>query len=179
MLSHGRHRFDMLAIHHDIAIALALEQRNHLHAEAHFRRPETGEILAPEQMLGDTQPTSQLLGPVGFRDQGQYRVIISGAENIDDIPVLKVPEQRAAIHHTIDVLLKLGIGQGFQQTPRQRDVHPGDVFIGPEKTRNTVVRIQNLARFPWLFSQKMLEIAGGLVEIQNQGMVYDRHGRLL
>jgi hypothetical protein len=58
-------------------------------------------------------------------------------------------------------------------------MHSGDIFVRPDESRNAVVRIQNLARFPWLFSQKMLEIAGGLVEIQNQGMVYDRHGWLL
>jgi hypothetical protein len=55
-------------------------------------------------------------------------------------------------------------------------MHAGHILVGPEESGNTVVGIEYFPRLPGLSFEQMLEIAQGLVQIQDQSMMNNRHG---
>ena len=70
-------------------------------------------------MAGDVQPALQVQGAVGLGNQRQHRMVVAGAEDLEDILVLQLPEQGAAVHDSVDPFLKGGVGEGLQQGARQ------------------------------------------------------------
>ena len=116
---HWRDGLDVLAVHQDIAIAHGAQQGDELHGETHLRRPETLEVGTPEEMAGDVQPALQVRGAVGLGNQRQHRMVVAGAEDLEEILVLQLPEQGAAVHDPVDPLLKGWVGEGLQQGARQ------------------------------------------------------------
>ena len=79
---------DVLRVDHDVAVAGLRQVRDQRHVEAHLRRPEAGEVAAPEDVAADLLPARDLFVPVGLGDQGEDRVIVAGAEDLEDLLVL-------------------------------------------------------------------------------------------
>lgn len=74
---------------------------------------------APQDMACDAQPALQLLVPVRLRDQGQHRMVKTGPQDLKQLLVLEMPQQRAAVDDAINPLLKPRIVQHLQQGPGQ------------------------------------------------------------
>jgi hypothetical protein len=127
------------------------------------------EAVAVKQVPADTLPAAELLVPVGGWDQRQHRVVVGGAKDVDDTGVLEVPEQRAAVHDAVGAPLELRVGERGEQGARQRQVHPGGVLVAPQRPRNAVDRPQDLLGRPVVVGEQVLEVAGRLVEVQDQG----------
>ena len=99
------------------------------------------------------------------------------AEDIDDALILKMPEQGATIHDAVDILLEMGIREGFKKTSRKGEMHLGHILIRPEEAGDPIIRIENFAGLPRFFPKQVLEIAMGLVKIQGKRVMDDRHER--
>ena len=85
---HRIHRVHVLTVHQNVTITGLFQVRDQPHIEAHFRRPEPVELGAPEQMAGDRLPAGDVFIPVRFGNQRQHRVIVTGAENLENLLVL-------------------------------------------------------------------------------------------
>ena len=79
---------DVLAINQHVAITGPLQVRNQLHVETHFRRPEAAEMFPPEHVAGDPEPAGDLLVPIRLGDQRQDRMVVAGADNLEQAAVL-------------------------------------------------------------------------------------------
>jgi hypothetical protein len=144
--AHGGDRLDVLGINEGVPVAEPAQQGDQLVAEAHLRRPESGEAGPVEQVSSEAQPPDQLLLSVGCRDQRQDGVVVAGAKDFDHPGVLQVPQQRATVDDAVDALLEGGVGQCLQQRAGQRQMHPGDVLMPPEPAGDAIDRPQNLVR---------------------------------
>ena len=165
------------AVDEDIAVAVAFEGRDELHAKAHLRGPEPGEAGPREQMLADALPALELLVPVGSGDQRQDGMVVAGAQDADDLGVLQVPQQRPAVDDAVGAALEAGTGQGLQQGAGQRQVHPADIFVGPQRPGDPVHRPQDLPGLPLALAEQVLKVAGGLVQVEDQGEGHVRPSR--
>ena len=168
---HIVNRINIFAIDHHIAIAGALQVRNQTHVKTHFRRPEAIETVAPEQVAGNGLPAADLLIPVGFRNQRHDRMVITGAENLEQAFILQMPEHLAAIDDPVHALLKGRIGQGLQQRPGQGQMHTGNILIIPERSWHAIVGEQDFPRLPFVMVKQIIEIARRLVHIQHQSVI--------
>src|SRR6266700_886548 len=116
-------------------------------------------------MPRQVEPANDMFFPIGGRNQRQDRMIIGGAEDLDNLLILQVPKEFAAFDRAINLLLESGAGKRFKEGAGQRQMHPPNILVGPERARNAVDGKKNLLRLPWLIGQQILEIAGWLVQI--------------
>jgi hypothetical protein len=122
----------VLAVHDHVAVAAAAKRRDELHAEAELGRPASVEPVPTEQVRAEALPALQLLVPIALRDKRQHRVVVGGAEDLDDLLVLEVPKQRAAVDDAVHPPLEGGLGKGLEQRSGQRHVHAPDVLVLPQ-----------------------------------------------
>ena len=167
--AHGGDRVDVRAVDQDVAVAIAFEGGDELHAKTHLRGPEPGEAGPREQVPADPLPALELLIPVGMRDQGQDGMVVAGAQDADDRGVLQVPQQRPAVGDAVGAVLEAGTGQGLQQGAGQRQVHPAGILIRPQRPGNPVHRPQDLPGLPLALAEEVLKVAGGLMQVEDQG----------
>ena len=136
--AHRLIRLDVIAIHHDVLKAHAFQRGDHFHAEPHFRRPKAGELLAPERVAADAEPARGLLFPIGLRNKRKHGMIIARAEDFEQAGILQMPQQIAAFDKAVGSALKIRTRQRFQQRPRHRKMHAGDILILPNRARHAV-----------------------------------------
>src|SRR4026209_797244 len=148
--AHGIERFHVLAIDDYVPVTETLEERNHFHAEPHFRRPESRKVCSPKQMPGNAQPAPKLFLPIRGRNEWQHRVVIARAENLSDAVVLQVPEQLPAFDDAMHTFLEIRPRERFQQGPRQRKVYARHILISPNRSWDAVQSKEDLACFPFV-----------------------------
>ena len=158
----------MLAVDDDVAIVVAAQGGNQVHAETQLRRPEPREVVAGEEMAGEPAPALQVLLPVGRRDQRQDGMVIAGAEDLDDAGVLQIPQQRPAVDDAVDATLEVGAGERLEQGAGERQVDASDVLVLPQRARDAVDRPQDLLDLPLLRVEQVLEVARWLVEVEDE-----------
>jgi len=102
-------------------------------------------------------------------------MIIRGAKNLDSSLVLQLPEQIAAFDDAVDALLEIGARQGFKQGSGKREMNTCEVFETPEGAGDAIQSPEDLAGFPFIVIQEGFQVAGGLVQVKDQGMKYASH----
>jgi hypothetical protein len=111
--------------------------------------------------MGDAEPAAQVLLAVRLRDQGQDRVVVARAQDLEEVLVLEVPEQRSAVHDAVDRCWNSGSTGSRAGYRTERQVDPGQVLVAPEAARDAVQGEEDLLGLPALVVEELLEIAGG------------------
>ncbi len=65
-------------------------------------------------------------------------------------------------------MLEVGVGERLEQGPGERQVHACDLLVGPQRARDPVDRPQDLPGLRLLRVEQVLEVAGRLVQGQDQ-----------
>src|ERR1039457_6351680 len=167
--AHGGDRFDVLTVDQHVAVVLTFESGDELHAKAHLRGPEPGEASSRKKVLTDPLPAGDLLVTVSPGNEGEDGMVVARAQDADDLGVLQVPQQRSAVHDPVDAALEVGTGQGLEQSARNRQVHPANILIGPQRAGYSVHGPEDLSGFPLLPLKEVLKVVSGLMQVEHQG----------
>ena len=121
--------------------------------------------------MGNAEPAPQVFLAVCRRDQRQHRMVIAGAQDLEQLFVLEVPEECPAVDDAVDPFLESRVRQDFEQGAGQRKVDPREVLVPPQDTRDAVHGEEDLFGLPGVMLQQILEVAGRLVEIEHECVV--------
>ena len=122
-------------------------------------------------MTGNPAPAIQLRLPISGGNQRKHRVIVTGAKNINNLGILQISQQRGAVHDPAGPALKIRVGQGFYQSPGQRQMNSPNILIVPQRPVNTIYRKQNFSGFRLVIGQQMIQIARRLVQAEYERMI--------
>ncbi len=106
-------------------------------------------------------------------------MVVAGAQDLDDLGVLQVPQQRSAVDDAVDPALEVGTGQGLEQGARKRQVHPADILVGPQRPGDPVHGPQDLPGLPLVPLEEVLKVVSGLMQVEDQGEGHVSHRGLL